>query len=185
MTRGPGRVMQGITDALAEHGALGYEALCVLIFGDAFTIPDRNSMSRSIRLLEKKGEVKIFWDRLVQCVRRADFDYVRDPSWQAADWAIRVNRRSTTSDAIVGRSYANGSSSPQTTTLPSTALGDNRDDHEFANWIDAWRWVHQHQFAPEVQSVLHAWRQRNTGRAIPPEAYPGIAQEARSWSNGS
>jgi hypothetical protein len=103
VSRFPGRVMQGVSDALAEHGALSYEALTILIFGPDFTFADRNSAGRAIRAMERKGEVKIFYDLMTACVRRADFDL--DNTWQQADWTIRRDRRAKADEA---RSQTNG-----------------------------------------------------------------------------
>jgi hypothetical protein len=85
----PGRVMRGIAEALAQHGALSYEALSALVFGHGFTIPDRSSISRAARAMERKGKVVIFLDMMVTCVARADFDHIRDLSWEERDWEIR------------------------------------------------------------------------------------------------
>jgi hypothetical protein len=81
--------MRGIAEALSVHGALSYEALSVLVFGHGFTISDRASLSRAVRAMERKGEVKIFHDLMVQCAARADFDHNRDLSWEERDWEIR------------------------------------------------------------------------------------------------
>jgi hypothetical protein len=81
--------MRGIAEALAQYGALSYEALSALVFGHGFTIPDRSSISRAARAMERKGEVKIFLDFMVTCVARADFDHNRDLAWQERDWGIR------------------------------------------------------------------------------------------------
>jgi hypothetical protein len=84
----PGRVMRGITEALAQHGALSYKALSILVFGEGFTIPDRSSISRAARAMERKGEVVVFLDAVVTCVARVDFDHIRDRSWVERDWEI-------------------------------------------------------------------------------------------------
>jgi hypothetical protein len=58
----PGRVMTGVTDALAMHGKLSYRQLATMIYGPDFTDADRASMARAIRQLVTKGEVINYYE---------------------------------------------------------------------------------------------------------------------------
>jgi hypothetical protein len=72
MGRGPGRVQIAILQTLAEWPDLDYGELCLLIFGEGFTVSDRTSTARAIRSLERQGKVETyFWGASVQCVRLA------------------------------------------------------------------------------------------------------------------
>jgi hypothetical protein len=62
MGRGSGRVQIAILQTLAEGPDLDYGELCLLIFGEGFTVSDRTSTARAIRSLVRQGKVETyFW----------------------------------------------------------------------------------------------------------------------------